>query len=83
MIVTILLVLSALPLGYLLAWLAREELVIGRRWFQRLVLVSLVFGGGLWAYGIREGFTLWMFLAILAFVAYHQSYDRRWTKSKI
>ncbi|MBM3230056.1 hypothetical protein FJZ22_00135 [Candidatus Pacearchaeota archaeon] len=76
-------ILSAIPIGYFLAWLAREELVVGRKWFQRLVILSLVLGGTFWAYGLREGLEIGCFLAILAFIAYHQSFNRRWTKSKI
>ncbi len=84
MMLDLLVILSAIPLGYLLAWLAREELIPGRVWFQRLVVISLALGGGLWAYGVRAGLALGMFLAILAFIAYCQSFNRRLTvKQKI
>ncbi|MSS74601.1 hypothetical protein EXS73_00070 [Candidatus Pacearchaeota archaeon] len=84
MILDFVVVLIAIPVGYLLAWLAREELVPGRVWFQRLAVISLVLGMGLWAYGMPTGLILGLFLAILAFIAYCQSFNRRLTtKQKI
>jgi ABC-type Fe3+ transport system permease subunit len=83
MILEIVLVLSALPLGFFLAWLTRDELVLGRRWFKRLVIVSLALGAGMGLYGLREGMVLGVFLAILSYSAYHQSFIRRGNKSKV
>ncbi len=82
MMTELLIILSAIPLGYLLAWLSREELVPGRAWFRRLMVVSLVIGGMLLLYGQPEGLTMGVFLAILAFIAYIQSFKASWTKKQ-
>jgi hypothetical protein len=35
-----------IPAGYLIAWLASDELKIGRKWFRALVIIG--FFGGIW-----------------------------------
>lgn len=37
-----LILLTAFPIGFLLALLTRDELVSGRKWFSRLASVSLI-----------------------------------------
>jgi len=41
-ILTLIILISAFPLGYLLAYLCRDELKQGRKWFILLFVVSLV-----------------------------------------
>ncbi len=72
----------AIPVGYWVAWLARDELVVGRRWFGLLMflgaLAALVFL-------IVEKYAAAgtsAFIAILAFVSYWKSLDRTWTRAK-
>jgi len=37
MLIEIILILLAFPVGYLIAWLAAEELVAGRKWFKAII----------------------------------------------
>jgi len=40
--------LLAIPSGFLIAWLARDELVVGRKWFRVLIVMSILLG--IWFY---------------------------------
>jgi len=80
----IVILLSAFPIGYFLAWLCRDELVAGRKWFIIIALAGLIsnfyiafasFSGGLSAI-----LTLF-YLAIICFVAVWKSYDRKFVKN--
>jgi len=37
--------LSALPVGWVLAWLCKEELVDGKKWFKLMIVSFIVLGG--------------------------------------
>jgi len=52
MIIEIIILLLAIPSGYLIAWLARDELIQGRTWFRILIVVSILLG--IWFYLINE-----------------------------
>lgn len=77
-----LLFLTAIPVGFLIAFLARDELVAGRRWFRGLVLAGILGAG--WAFLIGKGAIVWtlLYLAVLAFIAYCKGFDGKWTKMK-
>lgn len=42
LILTILILLTAIPAGYLIAWMAKEELKPGKMWFKILVLGGIL-----------------------------------------
>ena len=44
MILEIFILALGVPIGFLIAWLASDELVIGRKWFGALILVSFFSG---------------------------------------
>lgn len=74
--------LLAFPAGYLLAWLARDELVAGRKWFVALAVVSVL---AVIPVGFFSGFRLpiiltCFFIAIISLVAVWKGYDKRFVK---
>lgn len=70
MIVEIILLLSAVPMGLLLARLTREELKDGRKYFKVVFYVSFIIGMMLMFYNLKiESFSL-IYLGIIAFISY-------------
>ena len=66
----IVILLSALPIGLLVSWLARDELRMGKQWFMRVSVFGTVVGAVCFAYGlVSEGLSAW-YLAIIGFVSY-------------
>ncbi len=82
-IIYIIVLLAAFLVGYLLAWLAREELVPGRKWFILLAVSSLI--GAVvvslidFSFKFPSVLTLF-FLIIISLMAVWKSYDQKWTK---
>lgn len=72
--------LLAVPVGFLIAWMARDELVSGRGWFRGLVVVGVVLGVGGWLFGFNSVGWSGGFVAVVSFVSYWKSYDRGWVK---
>jgi len=74
----------AFPVGYLLAWLAKDELVAGRKWFIILVIVSLVVNILLVCFlFVSLPITLTLFfIDILCLMALWKSYDKKWVGKK-
>lgn len=70
----------AIPTGYLIAWMARDELVDGRKYFRWIILVSMLLAiGSLF----RENYLMvysFLFVAIVTFVSFIKSKDKNWTK---
>jgi len=83
MIIELILVLLALPVGYLIAWMARDELVMGRKWFYLIFIVSILLA--FWLYYNQYGYiTLTLiFIAIVSFISIVKSRDKKWTSRKI
>lgn len=84
-IISIALLLSALPLGYLLAWLTREELVQGRPAFALIIAASIVIITALLFFGININLKLslifsLLFIFIASFVSIWKSYDKKFVK---
>lgn len=67
----------AIPAGFLIAWLARDELVLGRRWFRVLVIISVFIG--LWFYLIGMFYVSWTagFIFIVSLISLMKSNDKR------
>jgi hypothetical protein len=42
MLSEILILVLAIPVGYLLSWMARDELTQGRKWFKVIIVLSLI-----------------------------------------
>lgn len=83
MLIEIIILLLAIPSGYLIAWLARDELKDGRKWFRILIIASMI--SGIWFYLIKLFYislTLG-FIFIVSLISLIKSKDEKWIKSKI
>lgn len=80
MIIEIIILLLAIPLGLLLTRIANDELKDGRIWFKILIVLCLI--GGILFLLIRKsiiGLTLF-FILIVTLVSYLKSFSRKWVK---
>lgn len=71
-----LLLLLSIPVGMLLAWMARDELKQGRKWFAIVALLSGI--SGVVSYMAKErvyAFTLG-FILVVSFISYLKSFDK-------
>ena len=83
MIVEIILLILAVPAGFLIAWLGRDELVDGKKWFKFVVISSLALAGLFWLFGLDYVSLTLGFIAIVSFISVIKSNDRKWTKKRI
>ena len=85
MIETLLIMLilaSAFPVGFLLAYLCREELVSGRRWFKMISWACLaVIFVLLFVYTYFEIILTLTYIAVVSLISAHKSYDRKFSRS--
>ena len=82
-IFAILVVVSAIPLGYLVAYMARDELIVGRKWFGVLMILSLVLFFLCLAFrNYPSAFTL-AFIFIATWVSLVKSKDKKFISKKI
>ncbi len=75
--------ISAVPLGFFVSWLARDELVSGRKWFKVLIIISLIIGFGFYILGSYTEMFAFFFIAVFSIVAFYKSHDKRWVRSKV
>lgn len=79
----ILILLAGFPAGYLLAWLAKDELVAGRKWFLSLAIVSLISAITVSFIGFYfkvPAILSLFFIIIISFLAVWKSYDKKFVK---
>lgn len=69
MITEIILLLLAIPTGFILAWLAKEELREGRKWFKTLVIASAALASFFWIFGVRYASLTLVFIAIASLIS--------------
>lgn len=76
-------VVLALPVGYLISYMSRDELVVGRKWFVLLLGVFAVLGVG--SYVLGEHLLVWtsVFIFLTGGVSLWKSYDLVWTKKEL
>jgi hypothetical protein len=80
-IFTIVILALSIPIGFWIAWLSRDELSAGRKWF-----VATLVGGAVLALiagALRQAAAAYtgVFIAVLAGIAYRKSHDRKWLKT--
>lgn len=77
----VLILLLSIPSGMLVAWLARDELVIGRRYFFSLILLSVlgVIVSKIFSY--EMGILMFGFISIFSYISYMKSFDEKWIKN--
>lgn len=81
-VLIILLIVLAFPVGLLIAWMARDELKDGRKWFKVLIIISVILGIILLAIKkYAEALTL-LFIIIFTGISLWKSYDKKWIKNK-
>ncbi|MBS3089249.1 hypothetical protein J4402_05785 [Candidatus Pacearchaeota archaeon] len=83
MLIEIVVLILAIPTGFLLSWLCREELVSGRKWFKALIIFSVVLGIGCWLFGYFSAAWTLAFIAIASMISYWKSFDGKWTKCSV
>jgi len=84
MLIELLLVVLAVPVGFLVAYLANDELVAGRKWFVAIIALSVVLA--LWhTFTFAEGAVSWTFrfAIVVTAISLWKSYDKKWTKRRI
>ena len=83
MIIELILLILAVPAGFLIAWLGRDELVDGKKWFKGLIISSVVLAGLLWLFGLDYISLTLGFIAIASFISVIKSNDRTWTRKRL
>jgi len=83
MIVEIIILILAIPIGLLIAYLTRDELLEGRKWFKIIMILGVV--GMVWFLltGVSYLAYTFGFVTILAFVSFIKSKDKKWIERKI
>lgn len=82
MILELLILACAIPVGFVIAWFARDELTEGRKWFRILVIASILFGIWFYLIGMIPEMYGSLFVGIVSFVSFVKSYNRRWTANR-
>ena len=85
MLYEILILLTSIPLGYLLAFLTKEELVISRKYHLILIILSLISIPITFLINIAENMKLTiiytlLYIALATSVSLYKSYDRKFVK---
>lgn len=70
----------AIPVGYWLAYVARDELVDGRKWFKTIIIVGILLGIWFFLTGFKASGYTSFFVSILGIIAYVKSYDKKWIR---
>lgn len=79
----VLLLLAGFPVGYFLAWLARDELLAGKKWFLVLSVVCLITAivVGFVSFNLKFPAILCLFfIIIISQIAMWKSHDRKWVR---
>ena len=79
MLLEILILILAVPAGYILAYLTKDELVQGRIWFKMIILVSAVLAGIFLFLDLAVSLTL-AFVLIVTLICLIKSHDKRFVK---
>jgi len=83
MIIEVILLISSFPVGFLIAWFARDELKDGRVWFG-ILIVSSFFLGTFFYFSEKISVTLAsIFIVIVSSISLIKSYDKTWTRKRI
>ena len=75
-----LILILSIPAGFLIAWLARDELVDGKRWFKIVSSVFAILSVAFFAAGFDYIALTCLFIAIVAYISFLKSSDKKWTR---
>lgn len=83
MLLEIIILLCAIPVGYLISYLANDELVSGRNWFAAIIIIAFLIG--VWFFLAKNYAITWTagFVIIVTFISYLKSFDKKWTRRRI
>ena len=83
MILEIIILLFAIPTGFLIAWLTRDELISGKKWFRVLIITSILVG--IWFWLIGKTYVSWTagFILIVSLIALIKAEDKKWVKKRV
>ncbi len=83
MFLEILILALSIPVGFLIAWLARDELVQGRRYFAILFIASV--SVSIWFF-LTKNYSIsltTLFIASVSLTSYIKSFNKAWTIRKL
>jgi len=69
LIINFIILLLGIPVGLLIAWMCKDELISGRKWFRMLVILSLALALFFWLYGIGYIALTCAFIAIVSLIS--------------
>ena len=76
MFLDLILLLSSIPVGFLIAWFARDELIQGRDYLFFLLILTFI---GIIVFLKSETVVLTLgFICITAWISYLKSFDSKW-----
>ena len=78
----IIVLVLAIPVGFLIAWLARDELLQGKPYFRILMIISILTGIWFWLTGFMVITWIAGFIFIVSLISLVKSEDKRWTKKR-
>ena len=79
----IVILVLAIPIGYLLAYLCSDELVDGRKWFRALIIISIIGSLGTYIFGYSYVSLTFGFIFVVSLISLINSNDKRWTKRRV
>ncbi|MBU0466735.1 MAG: hypothetical protein KJ718_03320 [Nanoarchaeota archaeon] len=83
MLIEIIILLLAIPVGLLIAYLANDELVVGRNWFKALIVVCILVG--IWFALTGNYVVTWAcgFVVVVTFISLIKSFDKGWVRRRV
>jgi len=69
MIIEVILLILAIPAGFIIAWMAKDELKQGKKWFKLIAMTFPAFGLLFWIYGISYIALTCAFIAIAGYIS--------------
>ena len=82
MILKIVILILAFPLGFFIAWLTRDELIQGRKYFRALVIASIIGVIWTWIYGRRAETWSLGFVFIVSLISLIKSKNKKFSKKR-
>lgn len=83
LIMIVIALILSIPAGYWIAWLCRDELVIGRRWFRLIISVSILLAVIFFLLGNYSVALTMLVVFIVTLISLRKSFDKSWTNRRI
>jgi len=82
-ILILVLLLIAVPVGYIISYLCRDELIIGRKWFK-IILFTCFIGFFAFLFYNQESISISLaFIFIVTLISLKRSYNKKLTSKKL